>query len=247
MGHFISKKHKLIIYDAPKTGGTTIRSWIYFYLNNKLPDYIYRGQSKSNEKNIDYIHAPKNFLRELKGYKQIKFQKYSDSFKKICIYRDPVERFISCYNDKIISEQKWKRIPGMEDPLDMDGFFKGIHKLKPSLKWKLKRILGIGNDMRKNYINFHFETLTYHYGDERDYFDKIFDMESIDNELKNYLEDIFHLKLPKIHTRNSKGIEQKKIKNLDNSHIEKIIDMYKTDYSNGWVKLNSKIKKNSVF
>ena len=128
----------------------------------------------------------------------------------------------------------------MESPFDMDGFFKGINKLKPSLKWKLKRFLGIGNDMRKNYINFHFETLTYHYGDERDYFDRIFDMKSIDNELKNYLEDNLHIKFPKIHTRNSKGIKQKKIKNLEDRYIEKIIEMYKTDYSNGWVTINGK-------
>ena len=84
MGHFISKKHELIIYDAPKTGGTTIRSWIYFYLNGELPEYVHRSQSKSY-KNNNYIHPPKNFSKDLKGYKQVKFQKYLNSPNKVPI------------------------------------------------------------------------------------------------------------------------------------------------------------------
>ena len=36
MGRFIDKNHGFAIYNAPKGGGTTIRSWIYFAKTGEL-------------------------------------------------------------------------------------------------------------------------------------------------------------------------------------------------------------------
>ena len=237
MGHFISKDNNLVIYDAPKTGGTTIRFWIYFYLYGKLPEYLTRTDSSNQKDDLKYIHSPKKFSKILKGYNQVRFSKYSNKFQKICIYRDPVERFISCYNDKIISEGKWKRIPGMKDPMDVDAFIEGIKFLKPKLIWRFKRLLGIGNDQRKNYINFHFQSLTYHYGNDPNYFDKVFDIKDLNSKLKPFLEDIWNIELPEIHTRNSDAINQEKIKFLPDDIKNKVIKMYSIDYESEWSKI----------
>ena len=36
MGRYIDKEHGFAIYNAPKGGGTTIRSWIYFAKTGEL-------------------------------------------------------------------------------------------------------------------------------------------------------------------------------------------------------------------
>ena len=181
MGHYICNKNKLIIYDAPKTGGTTLRSWFYYSLNGKYPENINWDTNKKYLTGATFK----------KKYNQVNFIKYPNTYKKICIYRDPIDRFKSCYNDKIIREGKWQNIPGMKSPHDIDSFFEGIEKINQSLKWKIKLILGLNKGSWKNYINFHFESLTYHYGKTQNYYDEIYNINDLNQKVKPYLEKLW--------------------------------------------------------
>jgi len=76
MGHFICNKNKLIIYDAPKTGGSTLRFWFYYYLNRKYPENI------NSDTNKNYLTG---VTLKTKNYKLVNFIKYPNTYKKICI------------------------------------------------------------------------------------------------------------------------------------------------------------------
>ena len=225
MGHFVCHKSKIVIYDAPKTGGTTIRRWIYYYLNREEPRIPLNSENYLNNK---------GFLLNLKNYKLVKFKKYPKNFKKICVYRDPVERFISCFNDKIIKEGNWRKIPNMKNAVDVDSFFAGQALTKSSLKWKLKKILGINNGSWKNYLNFHFEPLTYHYGKDRNYFNEIYNLSNLNKTMKPYLENLWGIKLPSFHMRNSKLRESNYLTTLSTKNLKQVKEFYNEDYRNGW-------------
>ena len=51
MVHFIDKNHGFAIYNAPKGGGTTIRSWIHFAKT---------GELALRDKGNHYINQAKN-------------------------------------------------------------------------------------------------------------------------------------------------------------------------------------------
>jgi len=125
----------------------------------------------------------------------------------------------------------------MRSPHDIDYFFEGIERIKQSLKWKIKLILGLNEGGWKNYINFHFESLTYHYGKTQNYYDEIYDINDLDQKVKPYLENLWKIDLPNAKMRNSKVVKLNYLESLNNRNIKQIINFYKEDYQNGWAKV----------
>lgn len=76
-------------------------------------------------KKIIFIHVPKNAGTAIeKSYNMTHsghhewryyyslFKDNWDSFKKVCIFRDPIERFISCYNYARMENSYWHSVDG---------------------------------------------------------------------------------------------------------------------------------------
>ena len=233
MGHYLLNQASLTIYDAPKTGGTTLRFWLYFYLTGELP-----SASSRNGDNIfnSYLYGGKDFSRSMKklGYKQLRFQDYDSSDLKICLLRDPISRFISCFNDKLVSERKWKKFPSMSFPNDLEGFLNDRHLLEPSFKWRLKRKIGLGNDLNGNYLGYHFAPLSFHYGNNPDYYDHIFWTSDINTSFKPFLEERLGTSLPDLHTRNASTLNREDFLTLDDHNISLIREFCFEDYSSSW-------------
>ena len=96
-------------------------------------------------------------------------------------------------------------------------------------------MLGINKGSWKNYLNFHFESLSYHYGKDKNYYDNIFNLNDLDDKVKPFLENIWGIYLPKVKMRDSKFIKKAYIKSIKQENIQQIINLYKCDYKNGWV------------
>ena len=97
MGRFIDTEYNFAIYNVPKGGGTTIRNWIY---------YAKTGELAIEDQGDGYINqAPKtySYLRKI-GYEVCNFITWPKG-PSICIVRNPIHRFISLYNDKIVKEK----------------------------------------------------------------------------------------------------------------------------------------------
>jgi hypothetical protein len=209
MSYFVDHPTNLALYEAPKNGGTTLRIWLAYRLTGKL----FLSSSSSN-----YYTGTAEMTRLLNqaGYTHREF-KYSDSLNRVCVVRDPVKRFISCYIDKIVKEGKMK--------ISITEF---LHRFD--------EIVCQDNQITKDYglskLDFHFRPQVYHFGYERNYYSHVFTVNQISTKLKSFLEDHWQLILPDIHARNSQ--ETISSIKLSKENEAMIRDIYEVDYEAGW-------------
>jgi len=213
MGRYIDKEHSFAIYNAPKGGGTTIRSWIYFAKT---------GELALKDEGDGYINQTKKtyqLLREI-GYEVCNFIPWLDG-PSICIVRDPVDRFMSIYKDKIQKEKKCGNPPPTisEFVRDFENLVKANdhpHGANPNL----------------NYLDHHFAPQSLIFGTNEDYFEHIFQMNEINTKLKSYLEDRWRLQLPDLHCRKSAKTNKS---TLNEEDLYIIKDFYRSDFACDWI------------
>lgn len=216
MGYFTDHSKKFTIYDIPKGGGTTIRSWIKY---------------KENHGDLIFVECKNGYMfdksnsSKIVGYKLDWFNPIEG--ERVCVKRDPIERFVSCYNDKIIREncmsyRGWKGKPPILDDFiqNFDSYIK---------KYDINHI-GSTSNKKLNYLYHHFAPAYTILGDRLDYFNIIFDMDQINTDLKKYLEDKWDIKLPDYHTR--KQVNKKT--EMSDESLMKLKHMYRKDYEIGW-------------
>ena len=205
MGLYQDKKHKFNIYDAPKGGGTTIRSWIIC--------------SKGGSPSLDgtEYNAPKgSHYKALKQDVQIIWFK-KVKYPSICIKRDPVERFISCYKDKILKEGKCDRI--------------GVNQLLDNFQRTMNKYDKLHPSGRKvKYVWYHFAPQVRQFGKDLSYYEHVFDISEMNTSVKEYLEDKWKINLPPVHARRGKSSTLK----LTEDQIRRVKQIYKKDYEVGW-------------
>lgn len=195
-------------YISPKTGGTTIRSWLVFS-ETKTLELQNDGDGYFSQ---NYIGSQliTNMGYWYKGFKEL------DSSYKVCIKRDPVERFLSCYTDKIIRESYINNFN-----ITIDELLDNWDCLKSGREDPLKP--------GTYYLENHFLPQTYYIGNDKNYYDRVFDISEISTSVKEFLEDKLKCILPDLHTR-----KQNKKPSLTESNIKKIKEIYSVDYQNGW-------------
>jgi len=207
MGLFTDPNNNFTVYDVPKGGGTTVRSWIAFAGTG---EYQLAGTDT-------YYHENPTAYKLLDewGYKCVFFEKVAGD--RICIKRDPVERFISCYKDKVIKEG---RLPGVSIDDLLNDFEETISKNDqphPSNK-------DVG------YLWFHFAPQVRQLGTVYDYYTHVFDISEVGTKVKAYLEGKWDIVLPDLHCRNNKSSTIE----LTDTQVSKIKEIYCEDYQTGW-------------
>lgn len=213
MGRFIDKEYNFAIYNVPKGGGTTLRSWIYFAKTGEmaLKD---EGDGYLNQASKTY-----SYLREI-GYEVCNFINWGKG-PSVCIVRNPINRFISLYKDKIVKEKRCGTPPPSFSDFTRN-FAEVIknndfpHPPNPSLK----------------YLEHHFAPQTLILGNNEDYYEHIFDISEINTKLKSYLEKRWGIELPILHCRKAKMLEDIKPSSRDLKFLEEI---YRTDLSCEWI------------
>ena len=213
MGIYIDTENKFSVYDVPKGGGTTIRSWVNYAGSGNLNlKCEYSGDSEYLAPTTEHYSLLENewecyvcdWFREVEG-------------ESIAVKRDPVERFLSCYEDKVLRE-------GFSLNVEFDEFLDNFEEI-------------LKNDTRKHssnkklgYLWYHFAPQVYQLGRDINYYKKIFDTNEIGTSVKTYLEQKWNIKLPDSHCR--KNTKRSII--LTNEQEEKIKEIYKEDYLIGW-------------
>ena len=225
MGYFLDNENNITIYEAPKTGGTTLRIWIAAKFTKKI--------SINGNPNGYFIGTTKNLSLIMKnGYRNDYFKAFKTK-KKICILRPIVERFVSCYMDKIYYENSWKLL-NLKNGLDIDNFLSIIESkniLNIYKKYPTDDFLK--NKTPKKILEYHFAPFTNIYGSNINYYKEIFTTNKMCSKggLREYLEYIWKINLPNIHSRNAK--DRIKIK-LNNEQISRIRKIYSIDIQNGY-------------
>lgn len=208
MGRFTDKTHEFSIYDVPKGGGTTIRSWIHYKYKGNLGiegfGNGYKSQSTKSYKHLNELGFRVEWFNPVPG-------------EKICIKRDPIQRFLSCYKDKILRE-------GNCDKIRLDKFIGNVDKIIQKYDFN--------HTPKVKFLKYHFSPQHKILGDSKTIYNHVFDISEMDTRVKEYLEDMWKIKLPKLHCRNQS--KRKYGLNLTKSQRKLLEDRYAKDYQIGW-------------
>lgn len=216
MGRFTDKKHGFTLYDVPKGGGTTTRLWI---------DYHYHGKYLTQTDREDYLTQNNQSYDNLTklGYKVDWFQKVPG--ESICVKRDPIRRFVSCFNDKVLKEDIIKKTPRINE------FVKNLERYHEQGYPDDFIHPDSDKDKKIYYLKYHFAPQWTNLGRDPKYYSHVFDISEVNSKLKSYLEEKWGTELEDLHARK---LRIKSVSNLTDESKEILKEFYKEDYQIGW-------------
>ena len=195
------EKHKLLFVNAPKCAGTSLKFMLYDYLDES------RRESE--------VHIGNRFSAQKFDAKVIKKCK---NYYKFCVVRDPVDKLISCYNNRVIDKKillKRHRyfLKGLSPTPTFDVFLQKLHlyqQASPDIMW-------------------HSRKLVFFLGNNANIYDDIFSISEVNTRLIPILEKKLKSKL-KRPVKNQTICKMVKKNNLSNKQIKKIEQWYRKDY-----------------
>ena len=195
-------KRKLVYYPVAKNANSSAKLFLlkhikaddkFFFLSDKVPEYLLKTEKKY--KDLDWRYNLVNFLPNYNPFSKI------DVDEKCCIVRDPIERFISSYKNRILFHK--------------DSGFKN-HNIDEIIE-KLE------NNM---FENKHFLPQTYWLGNNLKFFTivaNVKNLKSFVDGVNNFFQN--KIEFPKIQT----GGNKVRIK-LYQNQIKKLKKIYLSDY-----------------
>ena len=195
-------KRKLVYYPVAKNANSSAKLFLlkhikaddkFFFLSDKVPEYLLKTEKKY--KDIDWRYNLVNFLPNYNPFSKI------DVDEKCCIVRDPIERFISSYKNRILFHK--------------DSGFKN-HNIDEIIE-KLE------NNM---FENKHFLPQTYWLGNNLKFFTivaNVKNLKSFVDGVNNFFQN--KIEFPKIQI----GGNKERIK-LNQNQIKKLKKIYLSDY-----------------
>jgi len=197
------KKQTLVFYACAKNANSSAKLFFakhlgienkFFFIEDKIPKY----KTKESLNLIKNYDGKKNLINIWPNHQ--KFEKVKSNFK-CCIIRNPHERFISAYKNRVL-----------------------FHKDKKFNNYTIDMIL---NELEKNnFHNKHFLPQSYYLGYDLSYYSLSVDLKKI-NLFTNYINDFFEKKIefPKLQTGGQHfNIE---LSTIQKTRIEKI---YQKDF-----------------
>lgn len=177
---------KLVYFAATKCASRTMLGYIFYLQNGFLPNrlsVVNKGVKFTTNNPLKYTY-------------------------RMCIVRDPIERFISAYCNRV----------------NMNG----VNTEYLSISDVIDKVKNGDEEFRKKYFQFfsHIKPLIKHYGTSPKYFTHIFNTNQM-GEVKKFIEEQSGRELPDIHL-NKSLIQAKPI--LSESEIDFLKRYYKIDY-----------------
>lgn len=220
MAAFNIIQEKVVYYDSPKCGSTTVLAYANLINNpellGKMNSLIEQGLDPMAAYNKCVKSDKQKYSRDaISSRILISKSNVPQKSVKFCVVRDPIDRFISVYKALILNGWLVKT-----DNPSVDEFIRIIDLDKQSLtNWKQIHPRGW------NVIKFHFFPLTKLLGKNPEKFDHIFNVNQL-TDVKNLLELHSNLKLP---TLRLNGTPDTSI-NLTDDQIGWIKNRYSEDY-----------------
>ncbi|MCC5972391.1 MAG: sulfotransferase family 2 domain-containing protein [Pararhodobacter sp.] len=200
-------------YNAPKNGGTTVRMWLKFYEEGLPQNFDPHGYY-----NLAGVGLPRLWTDNAMGKPQF-FSPGAPNNCKWCIVRNPVDRFISAYTEKILLEKlaPWtiSTCLSLLESGEMERIARSS-KVK-SLKQAACHLLG----------------QCFWFGCDRSYFDHVFHIQEM-SRVRDFCEKVvFKMPLPDFHARDQSQTKIDKVK-LTNSEVKRLEEIFADDYSANW-------------
>ena len=200
-------------YNAPKNGGTTVRMWLKYAEGGLPADFPTNGYYT-----LAKVSMPRQWTDTVMARDQF-FKPGAEASRRWCIIRDPVDRFISAYTDKILHEKlaSWNvdTCLGMLQTGEMEQTARAPER-SPA-KQAACHLLG-------QHIWF---------GNDKTYFDRIFCLTDMERVHAFCEEVVFQMKLPSFHGRNQSQSGTDRV-TLSSSQRDRLEQVYAEDYRIGW-------------
>lgn len=191
-------------YHAPKCGSRTVLGWITLLKEPQLVNGHPGWFRESRRGEYSEIRSRINLLPGSRhDWPNKKVPKVSSSIR-FCIVRDPIERFISCYTNRILFH---KALGGEKSISELIDNFDDICENNPALRA-------------------HFKPQCFFYGDDPSIFTHIFKMSEL-SKVKDLLQEAAKTILPDLHLQQN-GSCEKPI--LSAAQIDWVKDRYAEDY-----------------
>lgn len=189
---------KLVYYPCPKNANTSIKMFLVKHLKieNK---FEYRDDVPRYLRKPDRHYILPSISSFLTNY--VKFHKIKAHYK-MCVIRDPIERFISAYENRIL-----------------------FHKDSNFLNMSVNEI--IEEMSNKNFKNRHFIPQNYFLGNNLKYYTHIYTLQTL-NLLKYEINKFFNSEIDFPHLQKNK---KDKTTVLTKYQISKLMDIYAEDYN----------------
>ena len=189
--------NEIAYYKTPKCGTRTILGWAALL---KEPNLIieYPEWFQESRQGIEY----KDIRQRIKKYTELTHNQKI----RFCVVRDPVERFVSAFTNRILFHKK----PQVD--LTIEQFIREFDRLL------IQRVFA---DAR-----IHFTTQVNYIGRNPSLYTHIFNLKEL-YKLKELLENYTGIKLPNLHLQKSENT-QKPV--LNTQQIDWIKNRYKIDY-----------------
>lgn len=198
-------------FGAPKNAGTTVRMWLKHY-EGDLPDfsartdyYTLRAVGMPRLWHDNLIHAPRFFTPA------------TEPGLTWCITRDPVERFISAYTDKVIHERLvgWS-VDACLTMLDSGEMEAVARSTAPA-----------------SLAACHFLPQHFWLGQDRGLYDHVFPLTDMPRVRTFCEEQVFRMPLPALHARDQSRSGHRKIR-LTTEQARRAERSFQADYAMGW-------------
>ena len=198
-GIFTNKEKKtLVYYPCPKNGNSSVKLFLakhlgidneFIFIGDTIPRYLQKDKDFGVKKNLV------NFLPTKQKFSTV------NSDIKCCIIRDPLERFVSCYNNRVKYHQ------------DKEFFHHSVDMVISKLE-------------EKKIENLHFLPQSYFLGNDLKYYTFFCYLENV-NIFKNKINKFFgkEIDFPKIQIGGSNNTFV-----LNDIQIRRIKEIYTSDY-----------------
>ena len=199
---FLNKnKQKLVFYPVKKNANTSAK--LFFAKHLGVEDKLFFFEDEKPR----YLHTDSDYQKYSGKYDLIKFFVGEYEFEEVdiefksCIIRDPIERFVSAYKNRVL-----------------------YHKDKMFYNHSIDQII----EKLENGVfeNNHFNTQSHYLGNSLKYFDVVGNVSNI-KKFQDYINDFFNKKI--IFPRLQTGGGDNQI-SLNSSQIKKIRKIYDCDY-----------------
>jgi hypothetical protein len=214
----INPKLKLIYVSVPKCACTSVKTVMFFLENNRgFQELTINGKKK-------YVHQfyPSRKFKETSTVFNNRYKELG-GYTKFCVLRDPIERIVSAYKNRVIHFGELK-----EETLKKHGINPKL--ANPSFPQFVEHFFQYRKVPK---IQHHTNELNYFLGTDPSYYDKIFNLKNI-SSLPEFIETKFKIKIDLPHFMTggggAKSIDLNKFKEEKPKLYQTLVNYTKKDY-----------------
>jgi hypothetical protein len=202
-------EHKLSYFSVPKCASSSLKHF-FFEIENGFPFRAFVANGKHN-----FIHAT---AYPAKRFEKVVHPEMADHWK-MAVIRDPIDRVVSCYRNRIIYHQALSKI----EISDEDRASGVTHD--PDLA-TFVRHLGRYRALSRQ-VGHHTTPLTFFLGGEAAYFDALYTFNDLDRLVEDVRERVGRAPELARHQTGGPAMDRSDLTQADIRHIE---DFYQDDY-----------------